>query len=113
MKRQFAAQFAAAACVAVLASAGSASAASRSYSLPTDGGQAISSCLADGSTCGKPVADQFCKMAGYSESILFQRQAVTAAIVIDGPTRCEGDTCQAFTRIKCYTPDDSEQASAG
>ena len=104
--------FAAALCVAVLASAGSASAASRSYSLPTDGGQAISACLADGSTCGKPAADQFCKMAGYSESILFQRQAVAAALVLDGAQICEGDSCQAFTRIKCYTPTVEEQASA-
>lgn len=104
--------FAAALCVAVVSTTLPASAASRSYSLPTDGGQAISACLADGSTCGKPVADQFCKMAGYSESILFQRQPVTAAIVLDAPTRCEGDSCQAFTRIKCYTPVDEEQASA-
>lgn len=102
--------------LAVLAASGSvasmAQASTRSYSLPTDGGKAISACLADGSTCGKPAADQFCKMAGYSESILFQRQAVAAALVLDGAQICEGDSCQAFTRIKCYTPTVEEQASA-
>lgn len=98
--------------LALLASATTAEAASRSFSLPTDATSAISACLADGTSCGKPAADQFCKMAGFSEAILFQRQPVTAAIVLDAQSRCEGDTCQAFTRIKCYTPAEEEQASA-
>lgn len=93
-----------AALVILAAASPAALASTRSYSLPTDPGKAISACLADGSHCGKPAADQFCKLAGFSESILFQRQSVTSAITIDGVRQCEGDTCQAFTRIKCYTP---------
>ena len=90
-----------------------AGAATRSYSLPTDRGQAISDCLADGRSCGKAAADQFCRMAGFTESILFSRQPVNSALALDGARRCDGESCEAFTRIKCYTPDDSEQASAG
>lgn len=87
-----------------------AQASTRSYSLPTDGA-AVSACLSDG-VCGKAAADHFCKMAGYSESILFSRQPVASALFIDGDSRCEGKTCEAFTRIKCYTPAEDEQASA-
>lgn len=89
-----------------------AEASSRSYSLPTATGQAISDCLADGTSCGKAAADQFCKKEGYTESILFAREHVNSAASIDGAHRCDGDTCEAFTRIKCYTPDESEQASS-
>ncbi len=88
-----------------------AQASARSYSLPTEGTAAVSACLTDGS-CGKPAADHFCKMAGYAESILFSRQRVAAAIAIDGNQRCEGETCEAFTRIKCYTPAEDDQANA-
>ena len=84
-------------------------ASTRSYTLPTDGA-AVSACLSDGE-CGKAAADHFCKMAGYSESILFSRQPVASAIIIDGNRRCEGESCEAFTRIKCYTPAEDEQAS--
>ncbi len=73
-----------AALVILAAASPAALASTRSYSLPTDPGKAISACLADGSHCGKPAADQFCKLAGFSESILFQRQSVTSAITIDG-----------------------------
>lgn len=97
----------------ILAAASSqAQASARSYSLPTGGGQAISACLADGQGCGKPAADRFCQMAGYAESILFARAHVPSAIAVDGNQQCEGEFCEAFTRIKCYTPAEGEQASA-
>lgn len=88
-----------------------ASASARSYSLPTQDGEAISACLADGATCGKAAADQFCKQAGYQESILFARERVGRAVALDSETVCTGETCEAFTRIKCYTPKSAEQAS--
>jgi hypothetical protein len=101
-------------CALLLAATPSlAGAATRSYSLPTDQGKAISDCLADGQSCGKAAADQFCRMAGFSESILFAREHVASAAALDGNRRCNGEACEAFTRIKCYTPDDAEQASAG
>jgi hypothetical protein len=88
-------------------------AATRSYSLPTQDGQAISACLANGSNCGKPAADAFCKKAGYAESILFAREPVSMAIVLDADEQCIGETCEAFTRIKCYSPKGTDQANAG
>ena len=88
-----------------------ASASTRSYSQPTQDGRAISACLANGSSCGKPAADQFCKLAGYEESILFARERVNTALVLDSETICTGESCEAFTRIKCYTPKAAEQAS--
>jgi hypothetical protein len=99
--------------ILLLAGAGTeAQATARSYSLPTDEGKAISDCLADGKGCGKPAADQFCKKAGYSESILFSRAPVTLAQVLDSTEVCAGETCKAFTRIKCYAPKAETQASA-
>lgn len=101
-------------CLLVLGSAPSlAQASARSYSLPTEGGKAISACLADGQSCGKPAADHFCQLAGYSEAILFARERVTSAVALDSDRRCDGEACEAFTRIKCYTPGEGEQASAG
>jgi hypothetical protein len=89
-----------------------AGAAARSYTLPTQDGQAISACLADGARCGKPAADHFCKRAGYEESILFARARVSTAIILDSELVCTGDTCEAFTRIKCYSPKGAVQANA-
>ena len=90
--------------------ASGAQASTRSFFSPTEEGHRIGACLSDGSTCGKPVADQFCQKAGFAESILFAREAVTSARQIDNGKFCEGETCQAFTRIKCYQP--LEQAAS-
>jgi hypothetical protein len=90
-----------------------AEASTRSYFLPLANGQAVSACLADGTTCGKPAADHFCRSAGYDESILFAREPVGSALALDSEQLCEGASCQAFTRIKCYTPKGAEQANAG
>jgi hypothetical protein len=79
-----------------------AEAATRNYSIPTDEGHRIGVCLADGASCGKAAADAFCKKEGFAESILFARETVPAARVIDSGGMCEGGACQAFTRIKCF-----------
>ncbi len=86
------------------ATATAADASVRSYSLPTADGRPVSDCLADGKSCGKPAADLFCKKEGYAEAILFAREPVTVASSLDGQRQCEGPACEAFTRIKCYTP---------
>jgi hypothetical protein len=98
--------------ILVAATAPSTEASVRSYSLPTASGKAVSDCLADGRSCGKPAADLFCKKEGYAEAILFAREPVTAASSLDGRRQCAGAACEAFTRIKCYTPTDGDQASA-
>jgi hypothetical protein len=86
-----------------------AEASTRSYSFPKSDGVAIGSCLADGTRCGKAAADAFCKKEGFAESILFAREAVTAARILDSGTMCENGSCEAFKRIKCYQP--KEEAS--
>jgi len=94
------------------ATTASAEASVRSFSQPMVSGSAVSDCLADGRSCGKPAADLFCKKEGYAEAILFARDRVARASALDGDRRCEGESCEAFTRIKCYSPADGDQASA-
>ena len=88
-----------------------AQASTRSFFSPLEEGHRVGACLSDGATCGKPVADQFCQRAGFAESILFAREAVTSARQIDTGDMCEGETCQAFSRIKCYQPQDQVSAN--
>ncbi len=97
--------------LALLLTATSAEASTRSYSSPKANGVVIGACLADGKSCGKMAADAFCKREGFSESILFAREAVTTARILDSGDMCEGGNCEAFKRIKCYLPKD-EASSA-
>jgi hypothetical protein len=83
----------------------SADASTRSYASPADQGMPISTCLADGTSCGKIVADAFCKKAGFAESILFAREKATSVRILDSGSMCEGETCETFRRIKCYQPE--------
>ncbi len=81
-----------------------ANASTRSYFSPKANGVVIGACLADGTSCGKIAADAFCKKQGFAESILFAREAVTTARILDSGLMCEGASCEAFKRIKCYQP---------
>jgi hypothetical protein len=88
----------------------SAEASTRSYFSPKADGVVIGACLADGTSCGKMAADAFCKKEGFAESILFAREPVTTARILDSGAMCEGASCEAFKRIKCYQP--KEEASS-
>jgi hypothetical protein len=88
----------------LLLSTAAAEASTRSYFAPKAESQPISACLADGQTCGKQAADAFCQQEGFKESILFAREAVTKARILDSGNFCEGPKCEAFKRIKCYMP---------
>ena len=81
----------------------SAHATTRSYSF-SEPEHRIGTCLADGTSCGKLAADAFCKKQGFTESILFAREKTLSARILDSGTLCEGDSCEAFKRIKCYQP---------
>ena len=84
-----------------------ANAAARSFSQPMLKGQRIASCL-DGTTgCGKPAADAFCQLQGYSEAILFQRQLAPATMSLQAENICQSGTCEAFSQIKCYRTEDA------
>ena len=87
-----------------LLAASSAHATTRSFFTPMAEGQRVGACLSDGTTCGKAVADQFCQKEGFAESILFARESALTARLLDSGGLCEGESCQAFKRIKCYQP---------
>jgi hypothetical protein len=98
---------------AVLLSTVQAQAATRSYFAPAEDGQRIGTCLSDGTSCGKMAADAFCKKAGFAESILFAREPAVSVRILDTGAKCEGATCEAFKRIKCYQPLEAAAANAG
>lgn len=90
--------------ICLLLSTATAEASTRSFFSPKAESQPISACLADGQTCGKQAADAFCQKQGFKESILFARESVATARILDSGGLCEGAQCQAFKRIKCYDP---------
>jgi hypothetical protein len=92
--------------MALLASAAPANAAVKNYFTPQQNGARLSACLADNTTCGKAVADAFCKAEGFAESILFAREPVSEAKLLGDEALCSGAQCEAFTRIKCFSAGD-------
>ena len=90
--------------VAGLLLASDAEAAVRSYFSPEQDGVRLGSCLADGLSCGKIAADAFCQKQGFTESILFAREIVTMSRPVDKGGSCETGQCEAFRRIKCFSP---------
>ena len=73
----------------------------RTYFTPQLEGQRVNACLSDGA-CGKKAADAFCKVEGYDQAMLFQRERSQSARLIDSDKVCDGD-CTAFRQVKCYT----------
>ena len=84
------------------ASAGEASV--RNFFAPVVEGSRIDSCLSGQTDCGKPAADAFCVKEGFTESILFQREAASSTRQLGSDATCEGDSCMSFRRIKCVGP---------
>ena len=84
------------------ASAGEASV--RNFFSPAVEGSRIDSCLSGQKDCGKPAADAFCIKEGFTESILFQREAASSTRQLGSDAICEGETCMSFRRIKCVGP---------
>jgi hypothetical protein len=99
--------------LALLLTATTAEASTRSYFSPKADGIVIGACLADGTSCGKVAADAFCKKEGFAESILFARESVTTARILDSGAMCEGARCEAFKRIKCYLPKEAATGAVG
>jgi hypothetical protein len=81
----------------------------RNYFAPQFEGQRINACLSDGA-CGKAAADAFCKVEGFDQAMLFQRERSASARLIDSDKVCDGD-CTAFRQVKCYTARDDLQAA--
>jgi hypothetical protein len=73
----------------------------RNYFAPQLDGQRVNACLSDGA-CGKPAADAFCRVEGYDQAMLFQREQASSARVIDSDKVCDGK-CSTFRQVKCFT----------
>lgn len=69
---------------------------------PTLRGQLLDYCQADRNTCGKPVADKYCKEMGYTRSDQ-QVKAFNVGLThfIDAQLRCKGWQCNSFKHIRC------------
>lgn len=83
----------------------------RNFYAPQWQGAALDACLADGASCGKPVADAFCQAEGYDGAILFQRTAAARTTRLDGGEACQGPSCMSFRQIKCITSKDDFEGS--
>ena len=86
------------------ATAAASQAAARNYFLPNVNGVRLASCLANPNSCGKPTADAFCVVQGYSQAIMFQREPAASTRQLNTDTICEGDSCISFRQIKCIGP---------
>jgi hypothetical protein len=76
----------------------------RNFFAPVVDGSRIDSCLNGQKDCGKPAADAFCVKEGFTESILFQREAASSTRQLGSAAMCEGEACMSFRRIKCVGP---------
>ncbi|MCC5792876.1 MAG: hypothetical protein JJT82_09770 [Legionellaceae bacterium] len=69
---------------------------------PDLNGKRLAYCYADGKSCGKRVADQFCHKLGYEKSVEhIEAHNVGLTHFIDAPIRCRGWNCQGFKAIRC------------
>ena len=76
----------------------------RTVFAPVVDGSRIDNCLSGKADCGKPAADAFCVKEGFTQSILFQREAASATRQLGSASMCEGENCISFRRIKCIGP---------
>lgn len=76
----------------------------RNFFAPAVDGSRLDTCLSGQSSCGKPAADAFCVKEGYTEAILFQREAASSTRQLGTDALCEGEICMSFRRIKCIGP---------
>jgi hypothetical protein len=76
----------------------------RNFFSPAVQGERLDACLSGRKDCGKPAADAFCVKEGFTESILFQREAASSTRQLGSEAMCEGEMCMSFRRIKCIGP---------
>ena len=88
----------------LVATAATGEAAARNFFLPNVGGVRLASCLANPESCGKPTADAFCVVQGFSQAIMFQREPASSTRQLNSDSVCEGANCTSFRQIKCIGP---------
>jgi hypothetical protein len=93
----------AAAVVAVLACATAAQAERRIFIIANNAdGYGVDRCLASGGTCGKTVANSYCRSREYEHAISYRkvdRDDITGAIPATGS--CHDANCDDFVAIEC------------
>ena len=88
----------------LIAATATSQAAARNYFLPNVNGVRLASCLANPESCGKPTADAFCVVQGFSQAIMFQREPASSTRQLNSDSVCEGANCTSFKQIKCVGP---------
>jgi hypothetical protein len=90
--------------------AGTAFAASRTFSQPRILGQVVDQCLQGGAACGKPAADAFCRRVGYADAMSYRIERDTAristTIAIDSDLIIRTPEAQPFQMVKCWRPNE-------
>ena len=65
-------------------------------------GYAVDGCLHWGTECGKPAADQYCRMSGYAAGAATFSSALMYPTWVLGDNRpCNATYCTGFTAIQC------------
>jgi hypothetical protein len=82
-------------------------ASTRNFFTPTVGGDRLSFCVTNQQTCGKPIADAWCRAVGFEEALNYQRdQRINAQPIVaryaDTGGICTGADCKSFRQIKCW-----------
>jgi len=60
-------------------------------------------CQHFGKECGKPAADDFCRIMGYERANKFESEHASPTRVIVFGQECNGPGCVAFKFIVCFT----------
>lgn len=97
------------AAIAFAAVTADANAAARTYFKPNVDGDRVSACLANGGSCGKPVADRLCVARGFERALTYKLDPVVNSSrglrTIDNEL-VNADNLRAFAFVKCYKPND-------
>ena len=88
----------------LVATAATGEAAARNFFQPNVDGVRLAACLANPNSCGKPTADAFCVVQGFTQAIMFQREPAASTRQLNSDSMCEGASCTAFRQIKCLGP---------
>lgn len=74
----------------------------RSFWHPMYLGERLDYCAADGKTCGKPIAQKYCRMMGYED---VHQQVIAYNIglthIINSHALCKGWRCKGFMTVEC------------
>lgn len=74
----------------------------KTFTYPKTGGIALDWCKTWATNCGKPAADKFCSVKGYSKSISYKKENnVGYTRILQTGQICNAPGCDSFKFIKC------------